>query len=200
MPSGEVNGVHDSTFATVPEGPMRTGAKKPATVMTPMIVRKVARALDPTTVDAQTSSANTDQAVSSRVRANQPRPGSMAKASDVLPDSERPSSVMTAATTSWTMTRVSMPVIRPEAEARGGIVAAMISVIRLRFSRRRFWYRAVPRVATTRSDSATIPHSSGVATVLSTAGVLSSVASVFGASFSSNASGCLSRAMIVGCP
>ena len=200
MPSGEVNGVQDRIFAVRPDAPMMTGAKNPPTVMTPMIVRKVVRALDPTTVDAQTRSAKTDHAVSSSVRANQPSPGSMAKAREVLPDSDSPSSVTTAAATRWMTTSDRVPVIRPEAEARGGIVAAMISVIRLRFSRRRFWYSAVPSVATTSREKATMAHSSGVATDSSTAGVCSSVASVSGASFSSSCSGCLSSAMIVGCP
>src|SRR5699024_10713520 len=127
MPSGEVNGVQDRIFAVRPDAPRTTGAKNPPTVMTPMVVAQVDRALDPTTVDAQTRSAKTDHAVSSSVRANQPSPGSMAKAREVLPDSDSPSSVTTAAATRWMTTSDRVPVIRPEAEARGGIVAAMIS-------------------------------------------------------------------------
>ncbi|SIG85261.1 Uncharacterised protein [Mycobacteroides abscessus subsp. abscessus] len=51
----------------------------------------------------------------------------------------------------------------------------------------------------TRREKTTMPHSSGVAMSSATAGVCRRVASVCGASFSSSAVGCLSRAMIVGC-
>src|SRR5690625_7711440 len=88
-------------------------------------MRKVDQADDATTDDSQTRSAKTDHAVSSSVRANQPRPGSMAKAREVLPDSDSPSSVTTAAATKWMTTSDRVPVIRPEAEigrasCRGG--------------------------------------------------------------------------------
>ncbi|SIG85233.1 Uncharacterised protein [Mycobacteroides abscessus subsp. abscessus] len=138
MPSGEVNGVQASTRPTVPLAPTMTGAIAPATTRTPMIVTAILRARSPVRVEAHTRRAKTAHAVKNRVRANQPSPGSIAKAIDVLPEIESPSSRTTAATRRWMTTSVSMPVIRPEAAARGGIVAAMISVIRFRFSRRRF--------------------------------------------------------------
>src|SRR5699024_4273026 len=104
MRGGDVHGVEHRSGAVRPDAPVMTGAKNPPTVMTPMIVRKVVRAVDPTTGDAHTRSAKTDHAVSSSVRANQPSPGSMAKAREVLPDSDSPSSVTSGAATRWMTT------------------------------------------------------------------------------------------------